>query len=292
MNGRRLFLGQLSRAFLGAAALGMSPFLPQANAIAPLVAVAIVQTAISVAGLFSHGGDGTESLLRLQVEMLKHIEGELSVIEKGIQEILSRLDELKEMVGELPKQVVIEENRIAIEGLSARYGEVRATYIETGRRLTHQLETELERDLISPLRSARDKLMSYPQPQILLIPTICTACFVESLAMAMANTSPERTKQARKRYRDWLVAVSTDTSENTLQGKIRSLQLIQQADRAAANTLVNKGVSTTLCYTERHEKQLYKSGGTYGFYGNWYRCFEHKTSAVLAPKEDVWSSVT
>jgi hypothetical protein len=150
----------------------------------------------------------------------------------------------------------------------------------------------LERDLISPLRSARDKLMSYPQPQILLIPTICTACFVESLAMAMANTSPERTKQARKRYRDWLVAVSTDTSENTLQGKIRSLQLIQQADRAAANTLVNKGVSTTLCYTERHEKQLYKSGGTYGFYGNWYRCFEHKTSAVLAPKEDVWSSVT
>ena len=108
-----------------------------------------------------------ESLLRLQVEMLKHIEAELGVIEKGIQEILTRLDELKEIVGELPKQVVIEENRIAIEGLSSRFGEVRETYIEEGGSLTPQLDTELQNDLISPLRSARDKLMSYPQPQFL-----------------------------------------------------------------------------------------------------------------------------
>src|SRR5579859_774746 len=43
MNSRRVFLAQLSRALLGAAAFEMSPFVPQANAIAPLVVVAIVQ---------------------------------------------------------------------------------------------------------------------------------------------------------------------------------------------------------------------------------------------------------
>jgi len=280
MNSRRKFLAQSSRALLGAAAFGMSPFIPQANAIAPLVAVAIVQTAISVASLFSHGGDGMESLLRLQVEMLKHIESELSIIEKGIQEILTRLDELKEIVGELPRQVVLEENRIAIEGLSARYAEVRDTYIEEGRQLTPQLDTELQRDLISPLRSARDKLMSYPQPQFVLVPTICTACFVESLAMAMATTSPERTKQALLRYRKWFVQVSRGKSESSLEGKVRMLQTAQFADAKTAHDAA-ASPTTTMCFTDGHEQRFNS-----GLVSWWKKCFNDQISTTVTPLRD------
>jgi hypothetical protein len=217
--------------------------------------------------------------------MLRHIESELSVIEKGIQEILTRLDELKEIVGELPRQVVIEENRIAIEGLSSRYGEVRETYIEEHRSLTPQLDTELQRDLISPLRSARDKLMSYPQPQFLLVPTICTACFVESLAMAMANTSPERTKQALLRYRNWFVQVSRGKSDSSLGGKIGMLQATQFADAKLAHDAVAHPTQT-MCYTETHEEP---HGMLLAFV---YRCFNDQISSVIAPMSDAESSGT
>lgn len=277
MSTRRVFLTQLSRALLGAAAVEVSPFIPRAYAIAPLVAMAVVQTAISVAGLFSHGGDGMESLLRLQVEMLKHIESELSVIEKGIEEILNRLDELKEMIGALPKQVVIEQNRTAIEGLGSRFGEIRDTYLEEGRILTPQLDMELQRDLISPLRSARDNLMSYPQPQFFLVPTICTACFVESFAMALGNTSPQRTKQALLRYRKWFVNVSRGKTESSLEGKINILQQTQIADAKTAHEAAANPV-TTMCYTETHEEHFNS-----GLMSWWYKCYNDQISTTVKP---------
>jgi hypothetical protein len=280
MNSRRLLLAQLSRTLLGAAAFGISPFVPRANAIAPLVAVAIVQTAMSVANLFSHGGDGVESLLRLQVEMLNHIESELSIIEKQIQEILTRLEEIKEIIGELPKQVVIEQNRAAIEGLSSRFGEVRDTYIEEGRVLTPELETELQRDLISPLRYARDNLMSYPQPQFFLVPTICTACFVESFAMAFGNTSPQRRKQALLRYRRWFVQVSRGKSEASLEGKISALQQLQFADAKTARDAA-ASPATTRCYTETHEEHF-----SSGLMSWWYKCYSDQISTTVVPMTD------
>ncbi|WP_263365244.1 septation ring formation regulator EzrA [Edaphobacter bradus] len=257
MNSRRLFLAQLSRVLLGAAALGISPFVPQANAIAPLVVVAIAQAAISVASLFSHGGSGIESLLQLQVAMLNHIESELGVIEQQIQRILANLAELKEILGELPKQVVIEDNRNTVESLLARYREIRGTYEEDGGVLTPQLANELDRDLISPLRAARGKLMSYPEPQaqFFLVPTICTACFVESFAMALANTSgsdPKRPKNALRRYREWFVHVSRGKSQSSLEGTISMLKRTQLEDAKTAHDAV-AAPTTTMCYTSDEE---------------------------------------
>ena len=257
MNSRRVFLAQLSRALLGAAAFEMSPFVPQANAIAPLVVVAIVQAAISVASLFSHGGGGMESLLQLQVEMLKHIESELGVIEQQIQTILANLAELKEILGDLPKQIVIEDNRVTIESLHARYREIRNTYDEDGGVLTPELAKELDRDLISPLRAARGKLMSYPEPisQFCVLPTVCTACFVESSAMALYNTSradPKRTKNALRVYREWFVQVSRGKSESTLEGTISILKQTQLADAKTAHDAAATP-ATTMCFTSGEE---------------------------------------
>jgi hypothetical protein len=280
MKSRRLFLSQFSRAILAAGAFGMSPFVPRANAIAPLVVVAIVQTAISVANLFSHGGDGIESLLRLQVEMLQQIQSELSIIEKQIQEILTRLEEIKEIIGELPKQVVIEQNRAAIEGLSSRFGEVRDTYIEEGRVLTPELETELQRDLISPIRYARDNLMAYPQPQFFLVPTICSACFVETFAMGLANTSSERRKQALLRYRRWFLNVSRGKSEASLEGRITALQQLQLADAKTARDAAANPTSTR-CYTETHEEHF-----SSGLMSWWYKCYTDQISTTVTPMKD------
>jgi hypothetical protein len=294
MNTRRLFLAQLSRAILGAAALGISPFVPQANAIAPLVVVAIAQAAISAANLFSHGGDGIESLLLLQAEMLNHIESELGVIEQQIQQILANLAELKDILGELPKQVVIEDNRNTIESLATRYREIRGTYEEEGRTLTPQLANELDRDLISPLRTARGKLMSYPDPQsqFFLVPTICTACFVESYAMALANTSgadPKRPKNALRRYREWLVHVSRGKSQSSLEGTISALKKTQLADAKTAHE-ATATPTTTMCFTTEHDERRQLGYGY--FIASVRNCSNDQLSTTVKPIPDLDISKT
>lgn len=286
---RRSFLAQLGGAVVGAAICGVSPFIPRANAIAPLVVVAIVQAAISVASLFSHGGDGMGSLLGLQVEMLKNIESELSVIEQQIQQILANLAELKEILGDLPKQGVIENNRNTIESLAARYREIRNTYLEEGG-MTTNLANELEHDVISPLRAARGKLMNYPDPQsqFLLVPTICTACFVESYAMALAYTSDARTKRpknALRVYRRWFVQVSRGESESSLEGTISMLKQKQLADAKTAHEAAATP-NTTLCFTDGHED---RSHGIRSWVKN---CSNDQISTTVAPTSDATISKT
>jgi hypothetical protein len=290
MTSRRQFLAGLTRAILVAAALGISPIIPRVYAIAPLVVLAIVQTAIGVASLFTHGGDGMESLLHLQVEMLKHIESELSTIEQGIQEIFNRLDELKELFGELPAQVVIEQNRAAIRGLSQRYAEIRDTYLAQGRVLSPELTAELQENLISPLRSARDVLMGYPQPQFALVPTISTACFVESLAMAMANTSTQRTQQALVRYRRWFVQVSRGTSESSLEGKIRTLRKTQIANVGKARALSAATPTVTRCYTDKQPGTLGSGNDRIRIPLDVYKCLDDENILTVVPSRDANTS--
>ena len=151
-NARRLFLFRSSGTILGVIGFGLSPFITPANAIAPLVAVGIAQAAISVVGLFSHGGAGMESLLRLQTEMLKQIESELNVIEQQIEKILNSLEEVKEILGKLLKEIVIEDNRNTIETLAQRYREIKNAYVEEGRTLSTAIKTELEHDILPKIR--------------------------------------------------------------------------------------------------------------------------------------------
>lgn len=199
---RRLFCRTLAGAGL-ATAFSMFPFVPVAHAaISPATVVLIVNTALSVAQLFS-GGGSVNDLLRLQVEMLKHIEAELAVIQQGILEILNRLDQIEQLIGKIPEQVVVELYRAKVSALNGRYTEILNTYnadvkdkgIAYAR---SKNQPELEDELLKPLRESRDILMTYSS--FSLVPIICTASFVETHAMIMANYRTSRMAQAMTRY--------------------------------------------------------------------------------------------
>jgi len=96
---RRRFLGVLGLGTTGLSLLDGTIFAPPANAIAPMVVIAIVQTAISIVKLFSSKEGDQASQVG---SMLAAISRELVAIEAGIQEILKRLDEIKELIGEIP----------------------------------------------------------------------------------------------------------------------------------------------------------------------------------------------
>lgn len=80
--------------------------------------------------------------------------------------------------------------------------------------------TELEEELLRPLREARNVLMSYKS--FALVPVICSAAFVESDGMIMANYRKTRIEQALNSYEGWLKNIARGTSENTLDGAIAS----------------------------------------------------------------------
>lgn len=117
-----------SLAGLGGLVSGLTvPFGP-ARAFEPMTALLVVNTAMGVMRLMSGPQGGAGDLMAIQMEMLKQISAQLSAIQKGVLEILDRLDRLEQLIGELPKQVVFELYRARISGLNARYKELMATY--------------------------------------------------------------------------------------------------------------------------------------------------------------------
>jgi len=280
MNSRRSFLALTARTLLGAAILGFSPIVPRASA-NPLAALAVVNTALSVAGLFSRGGGDIEALLHMQVEMLTQIEKELKTIEDGIQEILNRLNELKEIIGDMPEQVVKTWNEAIIQGSVKRYSDIRETYLAEGS-LSPQNKKDLEDGLIYPLKQARYTLMALPQPQFGLVPIICTACFIESLAMAMdvEGTSRKQRQVAIKDYRDWLVQATRGKSEITLEGKIAALR-----EKQVQNTKAAYATPTPVrCYTGEFTEDTKRGGG-------FYRCFDYPRKIAVTPTQGTSQTV-
>lgn len=221
MSSRRSFLGQLTRAAIGVGLLGFSPLVPRLYAIAPAVVIAIVQAAVTVASLFSKRGDPQAD----QAAMLAAVEKELEIVEQDFQEILRRLDELKQLTLALPEEVVKEGNKTLIYGLGRKYAEIEKVYYAEGT-LTPQNQKQLDDWLLGPLQQARNQLMGLPQPQFALVPIMCYACYVESKAMAMdkEGTTAAQRRVARNSYREWLVTVSRGKSDTTLEGKIAALR--------------------------------------------------------------------
>ena len=79
---RRAFLRLVRRGFLGSFALSFGPAVLPAFAVDPATVIPVVNTAVSVAKLFSQG-PGVGDLLRLQVEMLKAISAQLAAVQNG-----------------------------------------------------------------------------------------------------------------------------------------------------------------------------------------------------------------
>ncbi len=126
---RRHFLsragGTLSALYAGGGALLVPR---QARAVEPGTVVTILQVVSSVVGLFRQSGPGLADLMALNTEMLKQMSAQLGAIQAGVSEILTRLDDLKTLIGEVPAQTVIELYKATIAGKESRYMELLKTY--------------------------------------------------------------------------------------------------------------------------------------------------------------------
>jgi hypothetical protein len=200
---RRRFLGMLGLGTTGLSLLGGTILAPTAEATPALVAIQVVQTAISIAKLFGGGGD-----LASQIgSMLAAISKELSAIEVGIQEILNRLDEIKELIGEIPKAVVQETERAKITGLLTLYTLQMETYArdceDQGVAFSQAKNIPpLENQVIIPLKLSVAILTGYHASG--MVPIICAASYVHVKAMILANYTKNDLLPVLGMYQRWL----------------------------------------------------------------------------------------
>src|SRR6266536_2190607 len=117
---RREILSTMARLSLAGVLFGPFSFVPVANAQYAQIIIAVIQAAISVAGLFA-GDGGVSQMLQLQVEMLKRISEQLRTIQDGIVYMLNQLNHLEALIGEIPQQVDWRMRQTDIAGAIGRW---------------------------------------------------------------------------------------------------------------------------------------------------------------------------
>lgn len=176
-----------------------------------MAVIAIIQTAISIAQMFSSGSEkGIGELLQKQVAMLQAISKQLAAIQQGIIQILNSLEEVKVLIGEIPKEVVLETQRAEIAGLLTVYSQRMETYFadeqEQGVKFAQDNNVvQIERDVIAPLNKSVAIILPYYASG--MVPIVCAAAYVHSEAMILANYRKHVTTPILRMYENWLNAM-------------------------------------------------------------------------------------
>ena len=239
-----------------AVALGFPPLIfvqraaAQEEVAAVVVVSAILQMVSQMVQLFKESGPGIGDLLNLQAQMLASIHEELGVINGKLNMIYGKLDELKTLLDDVPDDVVVKLFTVSIAGKSGRYEELTTTYqhelakshnIDKAREI---VVDEIAKDVIAPLREARDNLMTYhDRPSI--VPSICVASFIESHAMIIAGTDKGRQSEALNRYKNWLQEALAGESPLSIENRIAALAKSQAKNSAAARSDKQQACSVT-----------------------------------------------
>ncbi len=175
----------------------------------PAGVVAVIQLGLSLARLFSPEGPSVVDLLSIQTKMLSKVASQLGVIQAGITEILTRLNDIDNLLGEIPAETVQLEFRTLIGGLANRYDEISRIYardIQSGKGIpfaTKASASALREDVIKPLQRSRDVLFTFDS-QINIL-ALSYALYIENHAMIMANYRTNEKIEALESYKQYFL---------------------------------------------------------------------------------------
>jgi hypothetical protein len=192
---------------------------------------AAVNIATTVMQLFGPKGYSIGNLLTIQTEMLRTISAQLDVLQKGIEVIIGRLEEIQRLIGELPKETASQIYQTELKGLLGTYQEIMTGFIlecETdGGVLSAQkrYKNVIEEELLKQLRNTRSELFSFNDP--LHIPLISAALNIEVQAMTIADYHKEQRPRliaALKRYMSWLENLLSKDYEQSIPNRIKIIK--------------------------------------------------------------------
>src|SRR5262249_40006756 len=121
---RRQLLKSLVAIPLAAAALSAPVFVGVASAEVVMAVIAVVGIVLALVRLFGNSAPGLGDLMALQLRLLLNISAQLENVQRGINVILTRLDDLERLVEAVPAKTVEEMSKSRILGVSTLYGEM------------------------------------------------------------------------------------------------------------------------------------------------------------------------
>lgn len=232
-----------------------------------LIVVAIVALALQVYKMFSAQGPSINDFLRMQTEMLRIISLQLATIQKGIEEILARLDELEELVGAVPSRTVIEFHRTTIAAMRIVYNEKIGAYAldlrDSGPAFARDRHSaDIRSRIVNPLSQAKASLMvaATDSPAYLLVPSVATALHIEVQARSIAGDRINDIQPVLDEYRSWF--------ERSLRGSTPSIESEMSRLRKARPGLLAKiptgSIFSDRCFRDhlmKEEEVVVRRGG-------------------------------
>ena len=187
-------------------------------------AVTITKFAISASSLFK--GTSSNGISKIQIQMLENISKQLDVIQDGIKQILNELEDVKQLIGEIPKKVVQELIKKQLQGNINSYDELIRKYgrylgSKKQRKIFIKDEKQNILNLITDIRTNRNILIN--DSSYLNIPLISTALYMEYNLMRMVNESDESILTIIESYKNYFTKMLY-TNESSLETYIKSVR--------------------------------------------------------------------
>lgn len=258
---------------VGSAALG-SRFVPRvvgagaalwpigAAAIEPATVATVVGVCVSIAKALKTG-PGVGDLLQMQMAQLQMISAQIQNVRKALDVVIEKLEELKEIVTQVPAQVVINLYSNEIRAASQLLEEILVTFgvdrDEHGIDYANQANSRELEDILNRSRRSRNIMVERNE---LTVPIVALALELEVNAMSMLGVRDARYRTAIDAYRQWF--------DQMLQGGGDSL--IEKKKKALEDFLARYGDLQTL-REEIDQKTCFEGGGAFHPRGNfvWIR---------------------
>jgi hypothetical protein len=226
---RRSVLKSLAVIPLAAVAVTLSPLAGVVYAEVITVIVAVVGIVLALVKMFSKSGPGIADLLNLQVQLLLNITAQLENVQEGIELILTRIDDVERLIGDIPVRTVEAINKHRIVGISRLYNEKKdafyAVKAQTGQLLKAQerYSADLKASIVHPLQEARADLMSVDS--VFNVPFIGLAFQMEVHSMVMAGADRQDLEPVLRSYRGWFDQTRATLTDQIAKKRKRRAEL-------------------------------------------------------------------
>jgi hypothetical protein len=242
----------------------------QPEAIAPAVVIAAIGLCLQIADMLGPKGPSVQDLMRLQMQMLQVISLQLVEIQKGINLILEHLEELKQLVDELPSATVMTFHKTQIQSLSQLYNEKMKAYAfalrepnGTPSSAQARYANEIRDVIVHPLSTSRAAFTNPAASSTPAdIPIVAVAMQIELHSLIMAGYGRGDIVAVVSSYRNWFSRMVTG-SEKSIEQSLQRLR----AQRAEYRRRISPQ-EQQICYKVRdvHFEQPPKQGGRDGEY--------------------------
>ena len=230
------------------------------------VIAAVVGIVVSVVKLLGSSGPSLGSLLHMQMQLMVKISAQLDVLQRTMNVILSRLDDIEHLIGQTPIRTVEAINKHKILGLSQLYDEKMKAYTQvvqsSGGLLTAAQDrygVDLRETIVRPLQMARVELMTIDS--VFNVPVLATALQVEAHSMLMAGYDRPSVAEALKKYETWFDRTRSDLAQMiSVKRKERAQLKVKLKDISFKSACADSKDNRTYTITPHSTKAQHESG--------------------------------